>query len=265
VYLYDFFYDNCSSIIRDVLDSTLYGGVTYADLSEADNPSFRNLIDRNLIYHPWGDFGIDLGLGMPCDKKPTYLEYMFLPDKLNEALDEAEFRGRPLVKVERTILEGKPLELNRSMTDPLPLFWILFGVIATLSAWGYRKGKRQIALDYTLLTFYGLVGALLFFLWFITDHTATSNNLNVLWAWPIHLLALPFLHIQKFRKLYFTAYTGVLVVTLLTFPLLPQMLHIATIPLMLTMVVRGFINWKLDQLLPRFKSISEQPPKKIGF
>ena len=34
----------------------------------------------------------------------------------------------------------------------------------------------------------GLVGVLLTFLWFGTDHADTRFNLNVLWAFPLHLL-----------------------------------------------------------------------------
>ncbi|MBT8300342.1 MAG: hypothetical protein KJO63_03355, partial [Maribacter sp.] len=27
----------------------------------------------------------------------------------------------------------------------------------------------------------------IFFLWFLTDHTATANNFNILWAFPLNL------------------------------------------------------------------------------
>ena len=244
-YRYDFFYDNCSSILRDVLDTALRGQVSFADLTKPSQPSYRNMIDSYLIYHPWGDFGIDLGLGLPCDKTPNYLEYMFLPDELHQAYDHATINGNSLVKDERTLIETNGLNYTWSLTQPIPLFWILFGVIGLLSAIGIRLKKRLVALDIILFLVYGLVGALLFFLWFVTDHTATANNFNMLWALPTHLIMIAFLWNSKIRTTYFSIIGVVLLFTLLLFPLLPQMLHLATIPLMLIMLTRSYANYKL--------------------
>lgn len=241
-YLYDFFYDNCSSILRDVLEKNLGDEVEFADLSKEGDPSYRNMIDEYLIYHPWGDFGIDLGLGLPCDKIPNSREYMFLPYELMDAYDHATIDGRPLVKSTKTMLEEKGLETSWSLTNPIPLFWLLFGLVGIVTAIGWRQGKRYVAVDIVLFVVIGAVGALIFFLWFITDHTATAGNLNILWAWPTHILAIPLLFMPKARKFYFTAYGGVLLVTLIAFPFLPQMLHTATIPLMLMMLSRAAIN-----------------------
>ena len=245
IYLYDFFYNNCSSIIRDVLDTALTAEVSYEDLSYASSPSYRNMIDSYLIYHPWGDFGIDLGLGTPCDKIPNAQEYMFLPDELDRAFDHAQIEGRQIVKEKRTLLTTDGLTYTWSLTQPIPLFWTLFGIIAVLSAWGLRKGKRLVFLDVIIFLAYGAVGALLFFLWFITIHTATANNFNMLWAWPIHILSIPFLWIERIRKPYFMAYGIVLLLTLFSFPILPQMLHMAIIPIVLIGLVRSWVNWKL--------------------
>ncbi|GAB5540092.1 MAG: DUF4105 domain-containing protein [Salibacteraceae bacterium] len=246
VYLYDFFYNNCSSIIRDVLDTALTEDVMYKNLLYASEPSYRNLIDSYLIYHPWGDFGIDLGLGTPCDKVPDHIEYMFLPDELKRAFDHASIDGRPLVSNERILLTTDGLQYTWSLTQPIPLFWILFGFVALLSAWGYRLKKRLIAIDVLLFVSYGAVGALLFFLWFITIHTGTANNFNMLlWAWPMHLLMLPFLWMPKIRKPYFMVYGAVLAIGLLAFPFWPQMLHLAIVPIMLIGLVRAWVNWRL--------------------
>lgn len=244
-YPYDFFYDNCSSRLRDVLDTILNDQIVWADLMEESEPSFRNIIDRYLIYHPWGDFGIDLGLGLPCDKVPNSREYMFLPDKLLEAYDNAEVNGKPLVVRKHNLLEAEGLKESWSLSNPTPLFWLLFGIVAILSAIGYRKGRLLKGLDLALFVIIGAVGALIFFLWFITDHEATANNFNMLWAWPTHILAIPLLFFNKWRRFYFMAYGFVLLLTLILFPFLPQMLHVATIPLMLMMLTRAAINWKM--------------------
>jgi hypothetical protein len=220
--------------------------VTFADLTKPSQPSYRNMIDSYLIYHPWGDFGIDLGLGLPSDKTPNYLEYMFLPDELSEAYDMATINGQPLVQKKMTLVETSGLTYEWSLSQPIPLFWILFGIIGLLSAIGLRLQKRFMFIDILLVLGLGLVGALLFFLWFITDHTATANNFNMLWALPTHLLIVPFLWNSKIRRSYFMIIGSILLLTLIFFPLLPQMLHLATIPLMLTILTRSYVNFKLS-------------------
>lgn len=245
-YLYDFFYDNCSSRLRDVLESSLgKERIAFQDLQEEGKPSFRQIIDEYLIYHPWGDFGIDLGLGLPCDKSPSSRELMFLPYNLMDAFDAASLDEKHLVAEKKTLLETSGLTYAFSLFDPIPLFWILFGVIAILSAIGFRKKRIFKGIDVVFFILIGPVGALVFFLWFITDHTATINNLNMLWAWPTHLLVIPFLFFHASRKFYWTAYGIVLVLTLIAFPFLPQTLHYAVIPLILSGIVRALVNVRM--------------------
>lgn len=247
-YLYDFFYDNCSSILRDVLEKSLGDQVQFADLTKDSHPSYRDMIDEYLVYHPWGDFGIDLGLGLPCDKIPNSREYMFLPYELMDAYEHATLNGQPLVKSKSTILPERGLVKIWSIFDPIPIFWVFFALIAAITAMEWRDKKRTVAVDVVLFIVIGAVGALIFFLWFITDHNATANNFNMLWAWPTHLFAIPLLFKDKTRKAYFTAYGAVLLVTLLSFAFLPQAMHLATIPLMLAMLCRAAINLRPTNL-----------------
>lgn len=244
-YLYDFFYNNCSSVLRDVIETQLDKSLEFRDLQEPLQPTFRDLIDVNLVYHPWGDFGIDLGLGLPCEAIPTSREYMFLPDKLMQAFDKARYQNKPLVRETSELLPAKGLEYSWSIFDPIPLFWVLFGLIAIISGFGLRNKSLSTWVDALLLLVIGSVGALVFFLWFITDHTATANNFNMLWAWPTHIFAIPLLFFSRLRKIYFTAYGIVLLITLLAFPILPQSLHLATVPLILALLLRSFVNFKL--------------------
>lgn len=245
-YLYDFFYDNCSSRLRDVLDSVLAdGNIQFPNMQRPGKPTFRNMIDEYLVFHPWGDLGIDIGLGLPCDKVVGNTEYVFLPNELMRAYTGATLEGRPLVKQTRTLLESPEWKLNWSITDPIPLMWILCGVLLSLSALGYRRGSLWIGLDVFYLFITGAVGILVFFLWFISDHMGTVNNLNILWAWPTHWLALPLLGIARFRRYYWLFYGGILILTLITFPVLPQMLHLAVLPLIIAGIFRAFINWRL--------------------
>lgn len=245
-YLYDFFYDNCSSRLRDVLDTALgTGSVAYPDLTLQGSPTYRNLIDEYLIYHPWGDFGIDLGLGLPCDKVVASRGYMFLPNELMRAFDQASVEDKPLVKETRTILEPAGLSYRWSLFDPTPLLWVLFGLVAIITALGIRNNRLLIGIDVAFLIVTGAVGGLVFFLWFITDHNATASNFNMLWAWPTHLIMLFLMWNRSIRRMYWLIYGSVLLLTIIMFPFLPQSLHIGVIPLILMSVLRAFANWRL--------------------
>ncbi|MDP4952203.1 MAG: hypothetical protein NWQ53_01055, partial [Flavobacteriales bacterium] len=67
--------------------------------------------------------------------------------------------------------------------------------------------------DRLLLVFFGLIGVAVFLLWFATDHTITKINLNLVWASPLHLLAL-FLLSKTWIKHYFAFCSIVLFVFL---------------------------------------------------
>ena len=81
-YLYDFFFDNCSSRIKDVFQDILGPKLIFEDHDIKTNKTFRQLLDEFLNKSPWIDFGIDLTLGLPTDATATSEEYMFLPYKL---------------------------------------------------------------------------------------------------------------------------------------------------------------------------------------
>jgi hypothetical protein len=52
----------------------------------------------------------------------------------------------------------------------------------------YKRNTRSRYLDTFLFLLTGFVGIFLLLLWFATDHTATANNYNLLWAFPISIL-----------------------------------------------------------------------------
>ena len=92
-YKYDFLFDNCSTRPRDVLFS-LFKKREYKPDAD-DNATYRQLIDRN-VPNEWLDFGMDLLIGLPTDKKAKYGR-TFLPDELMQLCDSATVDGKPLV------------------------------------------------------------------------------------------------------------------------------------------------------------------------
>ena len=88
-YLYNYVYDNCATKIRDVVEEQFPGRVTFDLEYKKEEKTIRNLMDDYLDYQPWGDLGIDLGLGQQIDQEAPAYDYMFLPDYIHLAFEKA--------------------------------------------------------------------------------------------------------------------------------------------------------------------------------
>ena len=251
-YLYDFFFNNCATRIPDALEHVLGNSfqldTTFIPTNE--RMTFRELISLYLIPQPWGDFGIDLALGAPIDVKATPRQYMFLPDYLAEGLAGSKIiqqgQAEPFVLSDTIIMPGtKEVALPSEHTQPRWIFSLLFGAFL-LWAILTRRLKPSYWPDIVLLTLYSLLGILLMFLWFATDHQAAQHNWNLLWAHPLHLITVVLL-IRKKKgigtKLYFLTngflYLGVIV----SWDMIPQEYHPAAIPLVLLLAFRYFYQY----------------------
>ena len=107
-YLYDFFYDNCATRIRDVTKNVTDNGITFATPQAFEIKTFRQLIHEHVSLNTWGSFGIDLALGSVIDKKAEPYEYMFLPKYIHEFFGESTLsNSKPLVKKSKTIYKKK--------------------------------------------------------------------------------------------------------------------------------------------------------------
>ena len=122
-YYYDYFYDNCSTKIRDVLLEALGKDVIFDETHITTDYTIRELTDFYLKDLPWGDLGIDICLGLPMDKKAAPLEYMFLPDFVESAFDHASIVQNgstvPLVKEKHITYEARASEPAKSIPHPL--------------------------------------------------------------------------------------------------------------------------------------------------
>ncbi len=188
-YQYDFLFDNCSTKMPDVLKKLLGPELVFLEDHLEKTYTFRQLIRQNLRTNSWASFGIDLALGADIDRKATTRQHMFLPKYVMLQLANSQLKGRPLIKRTRTVLSN-PDQSRVPIFTTSPLFW--FALLAlftiTITYIDYRNKARSRWLDFFLFFNSGLVGFLLLFLWFLTDHHATVNNLNLLWAFPINLI-----------------------------------------------------------------------------
>jgi hypothetical protein len=246
-YLYEFFYDNCSTRIRDVLEKILGKKLTFVEISDIKGKSFRDLLDIYLEKLPWSHFGINLVLGIPCDKKADSRASTFLPDYLEKSLSlakiERDGKKIPLVKSESIVLMKQPTEENGFLRfSPNVLLWPVFLLFVLITIFEIWKSKFYYGFDVAIYIIVGLLGCLISYLWFISDHKTTINNLNFFWALPFHLIAAFFLFKKKipvYIKYYFliTGCLGILILPL--WFVFPQRFDIAIIPIILLLGMRA--------------------------
>ena len=67
-YRYNYFFDNCTTRARDIVELNLTGKLRFSHSDTAEYPSFRKLIHRYNEDFPWARFGNDilLGCGATC-------------------------------------------------------------------------------------------------------------------------------------------------------------------------------------------------------
>lgn len=248
-YLYDFFFDNCATRIRDVLFNQLAGELTLPNKDKPSEKTFRNILDEYLLERPWADFGIDLALGAVIDRKATPWEQSFHPDYLAKIFADSHLEeAKPLVKQQRMLYQTEsPVSKPMWIISPLSL-GIIALLLVTFLTWKNRNTQTQTyRWDALFFTVMGLSGLLLLFLWFGTDHSATKNNWNLLWLLPTHLVAGIFLFRKSKPKgldSYFLISGIITSLMLLGWFFVPQSFHIAFAPLMLISVIRNGILYK---------------------
>lgn len=192
-YRYEFFFNNCATKVRDAMELTLGDKLIWNDqLKEGDEKTFRNLIDEYVLRLPWADLGIDLALGAVIDRDATPREEQFLPDYMEAAFARAEIQGdgptRPFVKESSVILEYPDKNFGMSAINPYWIFWVVAILFTAITFIGFKKKKLLIGFDVAFFGILGIMGIVVFFLWFATEHTATKWNWNLLWAFPGHLV-----------------------------------------------------------------------------
>lgn len=192
-YKYDFFFDNCATKIRDVVQIVLGDKLEFKEDHIKEELTFRQLIQQNLQANSWGSLGIDIGLGAVIDKKAKPIEYQFLPDYVYKGAANAVIHRNGetenLVKSTSVLFENNSSKAKGNFfLSPLFIFGLLGVLIVFVTYRDYKRKMRSRYLDTAIFFFTGLIGVFLLLLWFATDHTATANNYNLLWAFPISII-----------------------------------------------------------------------------
>lgn len=252
VYRYNFFYDNCSTRPRDKVEEAVQGTVDYGtDMETATDVTFRDLIDRYSLKHPWSRLAMNLCLGSEADKPIDRRTQMFVPFYLKEDFSRAQITDsaghtRPLVAYEGRMLKALDKSTpNHGLPSPELWAWLLFGATALLTYYGLRRRKSLWAIDLVLFAAAGLAGCILAFLVFLSQHPCMSPNYLLFVFHPLHLLCLPWVicdERKQRRNLYLAANTLVLTLFMAFWALIPQEFPPTVVPLALCLFIRSIGN-----------------------
>lgn len=244
-YQYDFFYNNCATKIRSVLEDVFPNQLVFNDNHITSSYTMRQLINNNVPLNTWSNVGINIALGSVIDVKATTDDYQFLPEYIYKAFNNATLNNNRLVKINSVLLKNTTTtnhtSVSNNLTSPVFVFLLVFVLIVFITYKDYKARKCTKILDFILLFSTGLVGALVLLLWLATNHGTTANNLNILWAFAPNLFVAIFMfhkNSQKWFRLYFGVLITLLIVQTFIWLIKVEEFSIALIPLFIALFTR---------------------------
>ncbi|WP_299550083.1 DUF4105 domain-containing protein [Seonamhaeicola sp.] len=244
-YLYEFFFDNCATRIKDVAKVSTDNNIEFNNPENFSPKTFRYLIYDNVNKNTWGSLGIDIALGAVIDREATPEEHMFLPENIYKFFDTATKKdGTALVKKNNIIFTERPTKTaNHFFSSPLFILGLMALFILFITYKDSKAKKQTVWIDVFLFSFTGVVGICILFLWFATDHTGTHQNYNLLWAFVLNILMIGQLPKKKV-KTWFIKYLKFLIIMLCLLTLHwiigVQVFAIGLIPLLIALLIRYF-------------------------
>ncbi len=245
IYRYNYFYNNCTTKARDIIESCINGKVEYAG-REDYTPSYRDMVHSMTRNNPWSRFGNDLLLGIKADWKTDLRQQEFLPGNLLYDFDHAQIYSngsyRPLIK-ERRIAVPAGVQIIESgfPLSPLACAAILLAVGIVIFFVEWRKKRVFVLWDVLLMMTTGTIGIVLTLMLF-SQHPTVSLNLQIILCNPLPWLFLwPVIRGRETRYWKITAILAVLFLIGSFFQCYAEGIHV----LALCLLMQCYANMKI--------------------
>lgn len=243
VYRYNFFYDNCTTRARDIIEECIEGKVVYPDGKEG--LSFRDIVHQYTKGHEWDELGIDMCLGSEADEPVDARKQMFAPFYMLEAAGKATIVAgdsvRPFVLQEKKVVDVEPEGGEGGFPlSPLVCVCVLMGAVC-LVGWIQLKVKKVIWIwDLFLFGVQGLAGCVIAFLVCFSTHPTVGSNWLILLLNPIPLIYLPVMvyrAIKGKKDLYHLINIVYLTLFIMVMPFVQQKFNATVLPLALCLLL----------------------------
>ncbi len=185
-YEYDYFYANCSTWLRDLIDEVTGGDLRRATEGRVADLNFRDHVRRLLWPSLHLYIGIHAALGPAVDREITVWDEMFLPDILAREV-------AALGLVTETVKFHESTRFSTAAQPPVTTPWLLLAGVVLAGLMAAPALKRQpCRFTRWVLRIWALViataGACLLFLWCCSTHQAAWANANLLLYNPLMLV-----------------------------------------------------------------------------
>jgi len=178
-YAYKFFYDNCSTRIRDMIERNAPGKYRWNQNPSLEGKSYRDWMNKYLATNSWVTLGMNLALGTPSNVKTTASQACYLPDNLAAATNLA--KGLSVNPVTLFDAEAEK-EADFDFTGPN----VVLGFLTVLIGFLTYKNRFPFVADVTLFAVIGLLAWFIFFLGTATDHEVMAWNPASLMLFPLN-------------------------------------------------------------------------------
>ena len=186
-YVYDYLRDNCSTRVADLfIKQTEQLQNTEIDILTEN--SYRELIHSKINENSWGALGIDLCLGAIMDRKISINETLFLPEKLMQYLDSLIEKDSKSITKNIIFSPQSSLLYNENLPNPLLINSLLSVLLILITFLNFKKSIWKKWIDILIYFSSGTLGVLVIYLWFFSNHFASAQNFNFLWAFPFNLI-----------------------------------------------------------------------------
>ena len=243
-YQYNYFENNCSTKIADIFNEILEKEIENEnyDWNVTTLNSYRKLVYKHISPNSWGALGIDICLGAVIDRNISLKDELFLPYNLKSYFDNL---GGLNIKdgnlVETNVIYGEYSDYTENSFSPVYVILILSLIIILITFFDYIRITKTTILDIILLLITGLIGLLLIYLWFFSNHIASAWNYNLLWAMPFNLILVYGL-LKENKSRWILSYLKFSIIMLLLLSLHwvigVQVFNISLISLILALIIR---------------------------
>ena len=249
-YRYDFFYDDCSTRIRDLLEKSIGDKLKYPPVEIGKVETFREMVARYQNPFPWLKFGVDLIMGSTSDKKAHFRDQMFLPIDMRNGLSKTLVRRSdkmiPLLQNPEILIDFKNPQIKQNIfISPPFVFTVLVIVILILA--GLTKSRKIIRImDIIIYAVFSILSILMIFFNFFTDHQQMKWNLNIIWLNPFIMVCLLMLILSKTGEVWFRIVFYISAAFLVVHYVLPQQFNIGFLLLDIIILIRSSVRSNFD-------------------
>ena len=245
-YRYDFFYDDCSTRIRDLFEKAIGEDLLYPTDESKSLKTFRELTGEFQKGYPWMKFGVDLIMGSPGDKEASFRDRMFLPVYLQTGLSDLLIRREgkmiPLLSDPEVVVDsGQPAPKEFFFKSPLFIFSLILVILIAVTGL-LRERKFNMILDIFLFSLFSILAVMMIFFNFFTDHQQMRWNLNIIWLSPFIFVCLASLLLNKDWQGWFGLVFFMTAGFLALSSILPQQINNAFVPLAIILILRSSIR-----------------------